>query len=330
MILIFQIIIIVCILVLAGFFAGTETGIYRVSLFRLRVGIEKKQRFAKLLGKTLADSQGLMFSMLIGTNLTHYIVTSIVTYMFLKQTASPKSAELYTTILIAPILFIFCEVLPKNIYLYRADTLMPRFAPALWFFHKLFTLTGAVGLLKIISRFFTHLVHSPISAGTAITDVRRHQIRQIFRETREEDLLSSTQNEIINRLVNIPNLWVSSVMVPVSKVEMVEVNSDHQMLLTILARTAFTRLPVYEGSRQNIIGFINIYEVLCKEKDFADLHKFIKPMLTFSAETSVLDALNHIRKTENEIAIVTQAGKKPVAGIVTIKDLVEELTGELA
>jgi Mg2+/Co2+ transporter CorB len=109
------------------------------------------------------DSPGLVLSMLIGNNLVHYLVTSIVTVMLLAGALSSHAAEIYATVLIAPILFIFSEVIPKNVCYHRADVLMPRFAPLLWFFHKLFTCSGVVALLKT-SGSFINFSHAPASS----------------------------------------------------------------------------------------------------------------------------------------------------------------------
>jgi len=123
----------------AGLFAGAETGIYQLSRLRLRLGIEKKQLSFVILGKSLRDSPALLLSMLIGTNLAHYLATSIVTYMLLTKVAAEHTAEVFATLLTAPVLFVFSELLPKNIFFYRADFLMPCIAPVLFAFHKLFS-----------------------------------------------------------------------------------------------------------------------------------------------------------------------------------------------
>ena len=122
-------------------------------------------------------------------------------------------------------------------------------------------------------------------------------------------------------------------MIPVNKVETIDVNSDNTALLSKLKKCSFTRLPVTEGRAENIIGFINIYEVLTSSEQFIDLHNFIKPIRKFRADISVIDAINIIQSENEKIVLVTRTGRaakqKPV-GIVTMKDLVEELIGELS
>ena len=123
--------------ILSGLFSGAETGMYRLSRLRLRLGIERKRLSFIILGRCLHDSSGLLLSMLIGTNLTNYLATSFVTYIFLGKTVAEHNAELFATLLTAPTLFVFSELIPKNIFFYRSDFLMPYLSPVLYSLHKI-------------------------------------------------------------------------------------------------------------------------------------------------------------------------------------------------
>jgi len=335
MLLTLQIIAIIILIALGGFFSGSETGVYRLSRFRLRLGVEQSRPLYKMLNKIMADSQGLVFAILIGNNLVNYLATTVVTVLLL-STPLKEHAAFYATLLMTPVLFTFSEVIPKNIFYYRSDTLMPRIVPALWLFNKIFTITGIVGLLKIISNLFTRMFGSAGEGSTAISASRAGQIKQIIYETREEGILSSLQNDIINRLLKMPSINIALVMTPISKTEMINLHSDRGAVLKKLKRSKFTHLPVYESRKTNIIGFIRIYDVLADNAEFKDLRKFVMPLETFTAETPVIEAMNNMRKQNLKIVLVSAKAntkqKKPQRplGIVTMKDLVEELTGELA
>lgn len=323
---------IVFFIILAGLFSGAETGLYRLSRLRLRLGVEKKRLSFIILGKCLRDSSGLLLSMLIVTNLAYYLTTSIVTYVFLKA-GTEHSVELFATLLTAPVLFVFSELIPKNIFFYRADSLMPYLSPVLYVFHKVLSWCGVVPLLKFISGFFVRLAGAASSPKSVITSAQRHKVQAILQDTHEEGILSSVQTDIINRLVSISNIRIKSVMIPIDNVQMVDVNSDNSALLSKLKKCAFTRLPVIENRVENIIGFINIYETLSSSEKFAGLEKFVKPIRTLNADTTVTDAINVLQKENQKIVLVTKIGRaaqeRPI-GIVTMKDLVEELLGELA
>ncbi len=328
---ILQILAVICFVILAGFFAGSETGMYRLSRLRLRLGVEKKKMRYRLLASSMHDSPGFLLSMLVGTNLAHYLATSIVTMMLLTAVHSEHSAELFATGIVAPTLFIFAELIPKNIFFYRADYLMPFCAPLLYVFHKLLTLSLVVPALKGFSRIFATLVGTPTFAKTVTSDVREHHIKSIVRETKEEGFLSPVQVDMMNRLIRIPEMQLRAVMTPISKVQMVPTNCDKALLLKKLKQHAFTRLLVYQGSAANIVGFINVYETLTAPVEFTDLADFIKPIRNLPAGATVSQAIDVMQNENQKMALVTRtaAAKPRPIGIVTMKDLVEELLGEL-
>ncbi len=327
------IIAIVFFIILAGFFSGAETGLYRLSRLRLRLGVEKKRLSFIILGKCLRDSSGLLLSLIIATNLAYYLTTSIVTNIFLSKVETEHSAELFATLLTAPTLFVFSELIPKNIFFYRADSLMPYLSPLLYTFHKVLSFCGVVPLLKFVSGLFARSAGLASSPKTVITSAQRHKVQAILQDTQEEGIFSSVQIDIINRLVSISNIRIRSVMIPINNVQMVDVNSDNSALLSKLKKCAFTRLPVMEGRAENIIGFINIYETLSSSEQFANLQKFVRPIRKVDANTTVTDTINIMQRENQKIVLVIKIGRagqeKPI-GIVTMKDLVEELLGELA
>lgn len=318
---------------LAGLFAGSETGLYRLSRLRLRLGVEKKKLHFLMLSKCVHDGPGLLLSLLIGTNLAHYMATSIITYILLSQIEKHFYTEILDAIIIAPILFIFSELIPKNLFFYRADSLMPYTSPFLYIFHKFLTMCGAVGVLRYISGLIIKLAGSSTSTKTAITSVKRHAVQAILQDTHEEGILSSVQTDIINRLVKISNVHIKTVMTPMEKVLTVNINSDNKVLLNILKEHNLTRLPVIDTHTENVTGYINIYETLSSSQKFDNLGGFLKPIKHIDAETNITEAIHFMQSQKQKIVLVNKYGRfhkeKPV-GIITMKDLVEELLGELA
>ncbi len=329
------IIIIIALAALGGsaFFSGTETGLYQLSRLRVRLGVEQKRLPYVLLGKCIENPSKLTLSILAGNNLFNYILASTITGLFISFGYAEYKAEIFATATLTPILFIFAELLPKHLFYYLSDSLMYTFAPFIYFFHKLFIWTGITPLLFLFSRGFIRLVGSDLPGNTTITAVQRHHVKTIFQETEQEGLLSPVQTDILTRLVSVPNIRLGNVMVPVSWMRTVEVNTNKDSLLEILAQCPYTRLPVYEGNMTNILGYINIYEALCWDENFDNLRGFIKPLSMISPSATVTTGIDLMRKKGHKMLLVAKAvprrGRKPL-GIVTMKDLVEELLGELA
>jgi CBS domain containing-hemolysin-like protein len=315
-----------------GLFAGAETGIYQVSRLRLRLGIEKKRFASVVLGKALHDTSGLLTSTLVGTNISIYIVTSAVTYIILKKTQSGHSAEFFATIITAPPLFIFSELIPKNLFFYYSDTLMLKIAPLLFGFYKLLSWCGIIAVFKYISLILAKLTHTPIPSNGIINAVQRHETTAFFKDIHEESFLSKVQTDIVNRLLIVSNTTLNRVMIPFRKTQLISVNSNRQAVLGTIRKHEFTRFPVYENTQDNIIGFIEIYDVLCSKKKIVDLYDFVKPVKKIPQNTLVTNALETMQMEKEKIALVVRVTRKnddiPV-GIITMKDLAEELFGEL-
>jgi putative hemolysin len=318
---------------LCAFFSGTETGIYRLSRFRLRIGLEQRRSLFGVLDKLMADSDGVIFSMLLGGNLAANVATSLVTYMFLCANKTELNAEFYTAIIMAPTLFVFANLIPKNVYFYMADRLMPRFAPPAFAAHRFFVVCGAVGLLKLLSRLFARLAGAPVASEQVVSAAQRPHIRQIIQETQEEGMLSPVQTQIIERLVNMPSVRIGSVMTPLTRVQMLPIDSTRADIINVLKEMPFRRLPVYRKDKSDMCGYIDIYETLGHQGDISVLEPFVKPLVPLNADMPVIEALNTMRNNRLQIAFVARfdrhANPLPL-GIVTMKDLVEELTGELA
>ena len=319
--------------VLSAIYSGLETGVYRLSRLRLRLGAERGQLRYRVLSRTIQGGAGPLLSLLVANNLANYAATSSVTYLFTTWVASPRLAELLATSLTAPLLFVLAESLPKNIFLYRADVLTAFFAPLLFLTHRILTLCGIVPLLGAMSQLFSRLIGSSASSPAMMTSAQKHQIRAILRDTHEEGLLSPVQSEIVDRIVGVPNLRLTAVMVPLASVQSISVGSDRTALLNRLKRFGFTRLLVWDGTAENVVGYINIYDVLSSNDAFDNLSTFVTSIRRLDSTTRVIDAIDIMRREELKIVLVTRcrrSGQANPVGIVTMKDLVEELLGELA
>jgi len=281
----------------------------------------------------MKDRNNLLLSMLVGTNLTHYIITSIITILFLKSVTSEHTAKLITTLVTAPVLFVFAELLPKSIFFHRADSLMPFFGPLLYFFHKVFRWSGIVVLLRFFLKGFARLVGITIPSKNLINTSQRPHIKAIFKETEEEGFLSDVQRDIFDRLAKIPDVEINSIMTAMNRVETVNNNCDKAALFNKLKDCNYTRLLIHDRWHTNIAGWINIYEALESPEDFTDISSFIKPIRKLKSETDIISAIKVMQQEKLRILLVikiARSGKETPLGIVTMKDLAEEFLGELA
>jgi CBS domain containing-hemolysin-like protein len=313
---------------LAGLFAGSETGIYQLSRLRLRLGVEHKKFSYVILSKTLKDGGGLLISLLLATNLSHYLATSSITYLVLVNKSSPEGVELIATIITTPVLFVYAELIPKNLFYYRADQMMPVVSPLIYTFNKIIKITGLTHLFKLMN-LLTSGFRRPaaVKKNSALTTTG---FEAILHETNEEGILSRTQSEMMRRLGHISHLTIGKCMTNISGTILININSNKKDMEFICRHNRYTRYPVYDGHVNNIVGHVNIYHCISCKHDYTNLKELLIPIHKMPAGTVVIDAIESMQSSKEEIILVTQGANQKPVGIVTMKDLVEELLGELA
>lgn len=321
--------VIAALIVLSGYFSGSETGFYRLSRFRLRLGVEQNRPFYATLFELVREGQATIMTILVGNNLVNYILTSLVAVMLYSRLSDQRLAEVYTTAILSPVLFVFGEMIPKILFYHWADILIPRSSWFLWSVHKALTKSRIIATLSWFSDRLARLFRLETNTAAAVDATQRHQVFQIIHETREEGLLSDVQRDMITRLLHIPNVPLQTLMVPFEKVETVAVNSSRRELLEHLAVTSHTRQPACNPDG-GIVGYVPIYDVLGSEADFADLRAFVRPIITLEPTCSAIDAMNALCRQREKIALIQSSQSKRPLGIIALTDLVEELTGELA
>jgi CBS domain containing-hemolysin-like protein len=330
MILRLQLILILFLILLSAFFAGTETGFYRISRLQIRIGSEKGKPSYKILFKIIQDGQGLMLSLLLGNNLVNNLMTGLLTVIFIQATSQEHLAGIYATAVLTPVLFIFGEMIPKNLFYHKANNYIPAMAWLNWFFYRLFKLVGAVWFLKNSSRILSKILRLKVDTTEVVDTSKRQQVHQIIHETREEGLLSGNQKKMMGRLIEIPLMPISEVMVKLNNVEMVSVGTNRKTLFEHLKKSHFTRQLVYQGTRNQILGYIHISHLLAQNISFENLHNKMTPLLNIDQKTSIIDAINLLSDKHERMALVVatfRSESRPL-GIITIQDLIEEITGE--
>lgn len=316
-----------------GLFAGAETGMYQLSRIRLRLAVENRQRLAALLSRTLKDRAGLLVATLIGTNIAVHVATSTVTMQLMQGAQTAHAAEWMATLIATPVLFVFSELIPKTLFLFRSDTLMPLVSPVLFSVYQILRCCGVIRMLEIVSTFFARLAGSPTASGHAAESLHRHEIAAILKDTHDEGFLTGMQTGIMNRLVIASTTPVKAVMTHLKQAEKVEVQCTREDLRALLEGHSFTRMLVYRDRLEQILGFVNVYQVMLSQEPSSSLEPFIRPLEAIDGDVPVCDAIERMQTGKLKILLVTRNETPDLVvpvGIVTMKDLAEELLGELA
>ena len=306
---------------MSALYSGLETGLYTINKIRLDVRASTGWASAKRI-RHLVDRPSRMLAVLLVCNNVANFLASYGAARILDATSfSPWMAILINTVVMVPILFVFGEVLPKDLFRTHTDTWTYWWSATLSVTDKLLWWTGIVPLVATIGRMSQFV----LGTESSIEPSPRRRFGLLFKEGLGGGVLSDEQITLADRVLAMKSLTVKSEMVPWTRVSCIGMNVPLTHRSDAIRNAIHTRLPVVDerGFVQGVLPVLNA--LLNPETSTEEL--LVTPLI-LTPETPVRDALQQLRKSGVAMAIVTGANKKP-AGIVTLKDLVEPIVGEL-
>ncbi len=303
-------------------YSGSETGFYCLNRIRLHYREIKGWWTAKLIAKYLAKPQKLICTILVANNTANYLAAVIFTSI-LMQKVSLGEAELMATLILAPFLMIFCEIVPKSIFQRHADNYFYKVVPLMELSSRLFY--PLVILLGWASRLPEYLIKAEARQSPFFSPQR---LSFLLEEGTEVGALSMYQNIMARNIMAMGQIPVSRVMIPLEEVTMAPDTVGPETLKDIARAKKFSRIPIYERDRSKVVGILTLRDFL--REDRREVKPFVKPAIYLDANLPVDDALLRLRFSKQRMGIVTDGKDGRAVGIITIKDLVEEIVGELS
>jgi len=314
----------------AALFNGMETGLYRVNRIRLRLRADAGHRDATMLSRLLADLRGALCACLVGYDSSVYLTTAVVTTLVARAgwAEADFATEIIATAILTPIFFVFTDVTPKGIFAVHADRWMYRLAGLLNGAYWLFTAIGLVPVLKGVSTVVLHLARGRKAAQGNPFDARQRMLA-FLREGAAEGVISGYQEELIDKVLALRQTPVRQVMIPIGHVASVPADIDRGGFIERVRQHSYSRLPVWEKRTDDIVGIVRVDAVLAAEGEAFDLGRLMRrDFPTVSPEMPVSQAMIRMQRRRAAMAVV-RSGRGRAIGILTIKDLVEEIVGEL-
>ena len=311
---------------LSALFSGMETGLYVLNKVRLDVRAEAGSRQAGRLRRLLKTPNNLLSVLLIGTNIANYAVAFSLTTMF-ALAGWGDGAEWYSMAAGTLLLFVLGETVPKTVFHRLAEKLTYSLGWTLSVADVLFKVVGLSYLLRAVS----WLAMAPIRRRRGV--VAEGRLGEIFAEGQASGVLTHPQaviallhpGTVATRVMNIGDVRLADVMVPLTRAIAIRQDTTRGVLMRMLRKHNYSRLPVRDETG-DVVGILDVYEVLIDESVTVPAARMTVP-LKLPAGMNVTEALYAMRGARNMMAVVQKDDKS--VGIVTIKDLVEEIVGEL-
>ena len=313
---------IVFLLAAAAYFALAETAVTSVSRIRLKLRSDRGERRADKALSVLDRFEEAISSLLIGTNIVHLSIATLTTVMVTRTWGAGWVA--LGTILCTIAVFFAGEMLPKSIGKRYSERCALAVAPSLCFFMRIFA-----PLARALSAVGEKA--AALFKGEPEITVTEDELYDIIETMTDEGELDSEQGELVHSALEFGDVTVERVFTPRVDLTALDADSTHEEITAAIGRARHSRLPVYEGSIDNIIGVLQIrryVRAFLREGAPPPLRSLLDEPAFVHESASVDELLRELSRRKLSMAVVTD-NYGGTAGVVTVEDILEELVGEI-
>lgn len=305
-------------LVIEAFFSGSEIAIVSANRVKLRHDAARGSRGARVALKMLEKPEWLLSTTLIGTNIAVVTNTTVATGLIIELLG--EAYGWVAVLLVAPLIWIFGEIVPKSAFQQRADEITPKTIFVLRFFSIVFWPILAVfaGLSGLLNRMFGGEETNPFTL--------REEIRAMIEMSPAKGDIQPGEQTMIRRVFSFSETAAGAIMVPLIEVVGIEKVSTCGEAIQCAVESQHKRLPVYDGRIDRIVGTLNTLDLLLEESD-APIEPYVRPVRYVPATKSIEALLAEFSQGDVTAVIVDEFGGSE--GIVMLEDILEEVVGDL-
>lgn len=320
-----QLVVIVVLLILSGLFSSAETSLTTVNIYKMKALAEEGNRRAAMVLKLMEKPGKVLSTILIGNNIVNISASSLAT-VFATNTFGSAAVGLTTGIMTVLVL-IFGEITPKNLatvysepfalfYAFPIKVLSVVLTPIIWLLDKFCSL-----IYKLLR----------VDANSLNRQMTESELRTIVNVSHEDGVIEGEEKEMITNVVDFGDAVAKEVMIPRTDISMAPVDADFEEVLSLFQEEHYSRLPIYEENKENIVGILYMKDLFffqqLKKDDF-DIRRIMrKPFYTYEYQKTS-GILEEMRKHSVSITIVLDE-YGAAAGMITLEDLLEEIVGEI-
>lgn len=318
-----QVVILVILLGLSAFFSSAETALTTVNKIKMRSLADDGNKRAKVVLKLIENPGKMLSAILIGNNIVNLSASSLTTTIAIGFGADIAVA--IATGIITILILIFGEITPKTVATIHSEKLSLVYAYPIHFI--MVVLTPISFLINILARVMLFILRvDPNAKPDAMTE---DELRTIVEVSHESGVIEEEEREMINNVFDLGDAKAKDVMVPRVNVVFADVESSYDELIDIFREHKFTRLPVYEETTDNVIGTINMKDLLLyNHKEDFHIREFLREAYFTYEHKVVSELLVEMREASYNIAIVLDEYGE-TAGLITLEDILEEIVGEI-
>jgi putative hemolysin len=315
----------VLLLLLKGFFSGSEIALVNSDKFKMHHKANQGHRGAQLVLKLFETPDVLLGTTLVGTNIATIILTTIGTTLMIR--AFGQWGDLYAVLLFTPLFLVLGEIVPKSVYQQKSNEIAPVIVYPLKVFSILFY--PLVFVFSRIARLCVRLVGGGKAEQTVF--ITREQMRMVVDMAERGANVGVFDRVRIKRVIRFAETSVGEAMIPVADITAINRNRrDSHSAITLVRRRGYNRLPVYSRNINNIVGIVTLttWDLMDPKLPGRPLEELIKPAHYVSPYQTIDQLLPVLRNRDDHMAIVVNEFGSAI-GMITMEDILEEVVGEI-
>ena len=317
-----KLIILLILLGLSAFFSSAETALTTVNRMRIRGLADEGNKRAKTVMNITDNSSKMLSAILIGNNIVNLSAASLTTSLAYRLGGSMIAMA---SALLTVLIILFGEITPKTMATLHAEKMSLAYAPVIHLYMKI--MTPVIILINGLSSGILFILRVDPNARTDM--MTESELRTIVDVSHEDGVIESDEKEMIYNVFDLGDARAKDVMVPRVHVTFADVNSTYEELIEIFREDKFTRLPIFEETTDNVIGTINMKDLLLYDNTGEFHIRDIMREAYFTYEyKSISELLVEMREASFNIAIVLDEYGE-TAGLITLEDILEEIVGEI-
>ena len=318
-----QIIILIVLLFLSGFFSSAETALTTISKVKVRAMVDEGSKRAMVLQKILDQHSKMLSCILIGNNVVNISASSLTT-TFVIAVLDSKLVGVATGILTLLIL-LFGEIVPKNWAMLNNEKLSLAYANVIYYMMQI--LTPVIFLVDKIAGICLRILHIDPNAKAAL--MTETELRTYVDVSHEDGVIESEEREMINNVFDFSDSVAKDIMIPRIDMTTIDIHASYKELLSVFRKSMYTRIPVYDNDNDNIIGLVNVKDFLlvANPRTFQIRNILREAHYTYEFKKTA-DLMLEMRKITANVAFVLNEYGATV-GMITLEDLLEEIVGEI-
>lgn len=318
-----QLLILVILILLSAFFSSAETSLTTANRIRIMNLAEEGSKRAAIMLKVIDDSGKMLSAILIGNNIVNILASSLATVLTTRLLGN-KGVGIATGVLTLLIL-VFGEITPKTLATIYSEKIGLLYAPVIYYL--MIVLTPVIFIVNKLSLGFLKILRvDPNDKNDAMTE---NELRTIVNVSHEDGVIESEERQMIYNVFDFGDSLAKDIMVPRVDMIFAHVDATREELIEIFKKEKFTRLPVYEESTDDVIGILNIKDLLLYENGMEFHVRDILRGAYFTYEyKKTSELMIDMKQDSNNLAIVLDE-YGATAGLITLEDLLEEIVGEI-